>query len=92
MRAKFILGLSCLVLLVLSCSWSWYGATPTSPYAPYDCPPLPETFTEADLVGTWVASYFLHDTDTLIVRADGTYKQIYDDPDAGFRYESDWQD
>jgi hypothetical protein len=42
------------------------------------------------LVGTWVASYSLNDTDTIIIKEDGTYKQIYDDPDAGQRYESGW--
>jgi hypothetical protein len=50
------------------------------------------TFQESDLIGTWVASYWSHDTDTLIIREDGTYKQIYNDPDSSFHYESDWQE
>lgn len=58
----------------------------------FSCPPLPTTFKEADLLGTWFASYSLNDQDILTLKDDGTYKQIYDDPDAGQRYESDWQE
>jgi len=56
------------------------------------CLDLPETFSPDDLLGTWVASYSLNDIDTIIINADGTYKQIYDDPDADLFYESDWAD
>lgn len=56
------------------------------------CPPLPKDFTESDLVGTWIGKYF-GNIDRLIIRADGTYKQIYkfntNEP-SGF--ESDWQE
>jgi hypothetical protein len=55
------------------------------------CPPLPSTFQESDLIGTWVASYSLNDKDILTLKEDGTYKQVYDDPDSGQRYESGWQ-
>ncbi len=56
----------------------------------------PAGFSEADLVGTWVATR-LGDSDTLVIREDGTYKQIIhveytdytDEPDVD--YESDWQ-
>jgi hypothetical protein len=58
----------------------------------YSCPTLPSTFKEADLVGIWVASYSLNDKDTLVLKENGTYKQTYDDPDAGQWYESDWQE
>jgi len=54
------------------------------------CPILPATFKETDLVGTWVANYSFNEIDTLIIREDGTYKQIYGEPDIQ-RYESDWQ-
>jgi hypothetical protein len=57
----------------------------------YACPALPPTFKEADLIGTWVTSYSLNDQDILTLKEDGTYQQIYNDPDAGQRYESDWQ-
>jgi len=76
-------------LLTLSCYSFGFIPTPTSPYAPYDCPPLPETFTEADLIGTWVAQYD-HTIDTLILREDGKYKQIVNA--AYLQYESDWQE
>jgi len=56
------------------------------------CPPLPPSFKTEDLFGTWVASYHGgNDTDTLVIRGDGTYRQTYDDPLASFHYESDWQ-
>ncbi len=52
----------------------------------------PETFLEADLVGTWIARYGENASDTLTIREDGTYKQIFDDPIPGYHYESDWQE
>ena len=38
-----------------------------------ECPELPATFHQEDLVGTWAASYSLNDSDVLIIRSDGTY-------------------
>lgn len=55
------------------------------------CPLPPESFQESDLVGTWVARY-AYGTDTLILKEDGTYQQIYDNPQTGDYYESDWQE
>jgi len=55
-----------------------------------ECPELPSTFRLEDLVGTWAASYSLNDSDLLLIRDDGTYTQIYDDPDARRHYESGW--
>jgi hypothetical protein len=57
-----------------------------------ECILPPEGFSEADLVGTWVATRG-SDTDTLIIREDGKYKQTIhieyiDRPDV--HYESDW--
>ncbi len=43
--------------------------------APYSNPPV--TFQDLDLVGTWEAHYSERRVDKLIVRADGTFKQIY---------------
>lgn len=72
------------------------SAQPTQPRIEatkmYACPALPPTFKETDLVGTWVASYSLNDRDILTLREDGTYQQIYENPDAGQRYESNWQE
>jgi len=50
----------------------------------------PETFQESDLVGMWVAKEGTA-TDTLIVKTDHVYKQIYSDPVVEYHFESDWQ-
>jgi hypothetical protein len=52
------------------------------------CPTLPTNFSESDLVGTWVGRYF-GNVDKLIIRENGTYKQVYSDETLNF--ESDWQ-
>jgi hypothetical protein len=49
----------------------------------------PEDYSESDLIGTWQGRY-LEDTDTLIIREDGLYKQILDAPTRDFYYESEW--
>jgi hypothetical protein len=49
----------------------------------------PSNFKEANLIGTWQATYGAERIDTLIIKADGTYKQIYHEPD-GYTYESPW--
>jgi len=79
-----------LVLILLICSLA-FGCSYQSISDENDqlCPGLPEGFSTDDLIGIWVVSYSLNDTDTIIINADGTYKQIYNDPDANFRYESD---
>ena len=57
------------------------------------CSPMPEDFSEEALAGTWIANGPGH-SDTLIIRTDGTYKQLvhrgtaFDSP---IQYESDWQ-
>lgn len=56
------------------------------------CTLPPEDFERTDLVGTWVAGWSERN-DTLILRENGTYKQIvhinhHNIPDVG--YESDW--
>ncbi len=53
------------------------------------CPPLPATFQESDLIGTWQAEYGAA-TDTLILREDGTYKQVYTRHTGGPSFESSW--
>ena len=55
------------------------------------CSPLPETFQESDLIGTWQSRYYPGVvTDTLILREDGTYQQIYDNDRTGDHYTSSW--
>jgi hypothetical protein len=54
------------------------------------CRPLPEGFSETDLVGTWIARS-IDIIDTLIIQADGTYKQSIHIEYKSLDYESDWQ-
>lgn len=55
------------------------------------CSPLPAAFQESDLVGTWQARYFPRAvTDTLVLREDGTYQQVYEDDLADYYYTSPW--
>jgi len=89
------LGILMVLLLSTACLWinnkpDRFGEVEPTRTPTANCPPLPENFKEADLIGTWVAEYTF-DTDTLILREDGKYKQIYDNPKTGFHYESDWQ-
>lgn len=57
------------------------------------CSPLPVGFSEAELAGTWMAGS-PDQRDTLIIKADGTYRQIvhveFVDR-SSVDYESDWQ-
>jgi hypothetical protein len=63
----------------------------------YGCNPFPvkgfkkppSTLKESDLVGTWQTKYRGERIDTITLRADGTYKQVYRQPD-GYTYESPW--
>jgi hypothetical protein len=65
------------------------GGDPMCQEAPYS--PPPETLQESDLVGTWEAYYWGDSVDTLIMRDDGTFKQIFYDPaEDGYRYETPW--
>jgi hypothetical protein len=57
------------------------------------CTPLPEGFSQSELIGTWVAGSPKH-SDTLIIRANGTYKQIVHvelSESPPINYISDWQ-
>jgi hypothetical protein len=51
----------------------------------------PKTFQELDLMGTWLARPGTA-TDTLILKEDHTYKQIYNNPVTGKHFESGWQE
>lgn len=59
------------------------------------CTILPEGFSQEDLAGTWVAGSpsYPKSSDTLIIRSDGTYKQIIwlESQSDEVEYESDWQ-
>ena len=54
--------------------------------------PPPATFQETDLVGTWEGHYgYPWGTDRLILREDGTFKQIYTNEE-GYSYETPWNE
>jgi len=55
------------------------------------CPALPESFSEDALVGTWLADYANGNIDKIIIREDGTYKQIFSSTVPNLSFESDWQ-
>lgn len=70
-----------MLMIVLGCA---PGASGTNVEHWY-CPPVPESFGETDLIGTWQARYFPGSvTDTLILREDGTYRQVFEDDLAGY--------
>lgn len=52
----------------------------------------PEGFQQADLYGTWQAKYGgePRTTDTIVLREDGTYQQIYQLAATEYHYESPW--
>ncbi len=54
------------------------------------CPRPPEGFSSASLVGTWGGTIDTAWDSTIIISADGRYKQIVNIKRTGFKYESDW--
>ena len=84
-----VLVLTTMAFLSAACSST--ESHQQSPTPSISCPPLPDTFRESDLIGTWVAEYGGGDTDTLILKENGTYKQIYNDPLSGYHFENDLQ-
>lgn len=59
----------------------------------FRCSPLPEVFSASELTGTWMAGT-PDQSDTLIIKADGTYKQIVHvefTEEPTLDYQSDWQ-
>ncbi len=70
---RFIVVIGALLLGVLFCVFIIMSVKQKED-APR-CIPPGDSFTEADLTGTWTAER-LGQSDTLIIKADGTYKQI----------------
>ena len=87
------------VLLILITLWAISLACVSNTPAPREgetvggCTILPKGFSQADLVGTWVAGSYGYpkSSDTLIIRSDGRYKQIIHLEFGSVEYESDWQ-
>src|SRR5271157_5857224 len=73
---KFLFLIIPMALAMCSCD----GRTP--------CIPPPKGFSEKDLVGTWSAGL---NQDTLIIKSDGTYRQIVHHIDPNIDYTSGWQ-
>jgi len=92
------LGEICLSLLALAllCACGFLGleAQPGArEEARWRCPSLPSSFQQSDLVGTWQSQYFPRSvTDTLILREDGTFRQILENDLASFYYTSPWNE
>ncbi len=59
------------------------------PLGSYEAP-SPEAFKESDLIGTWQAKYGTSRTDTIIIKGDGTYQQVFQSPLENYYYKSDW--
>ncbi len=51
---------------------------------------VPETFQDHDLAGTWEAYHDRGSTDRLIIRTDGTFKQIYHDNTDDYNFKTSW--
>jgi hypothetical protein len=50
----------------------------------------PPQIEESDLVGFWETKYSRTMTDTLQLRSDGTFKQLYEDRARGYVFETPW--
>lgn len=57
---------------------------------PFEGPP--SSFGSSDLVGTWEAHYTESGTDTLVLRPEGTFKQVYQERAIDYRFETSWND
>jgi hypothetical protein len=93
-RAVAVAVAAVVVCLSLGCQCGWLIPwPPTDPLcaeAPYS--PPPSDFDEEELVGSWKTSYGRR-TDELILRGDGTFKQVYRDPTQGdYVYETSWNE
>jgi hypothetical protein len=93
MIRKVMLGIGMVITLICAgiCSYIIIGAVLQGDRSGGECTAPPKPFQKSDLAGTWVAKYGGGATDTLILKEDGIYKQIFDDPIPAYHYESDWQ-
>jgi hypothetical protein len=79
-----------LFVFLLSSTCGRIAPEPTEK-AGWQCTPLPETFQETDLIGTWQAAYTAAGTtEEVTLRVDGTYQQVYQRSD-GYHFETLWQ-
>jgi len=75
---------------LVSCQPNYRFIHPEDEGKAQNCDPLPNSFNEEDLAGTWQAEYFGGlASDILIIREDGKFKQILTSEPRNF--ESEWQ-
>jgi hypothetical protein len=102
MKRSKTLGLAMMAIVALAvapacmCGWliPYPPADPECLEAPYSNPPA--TFQDPDLVGTWETCYEEWQVDRLILKADGTFRQIYEERIAyvvrQYVYETPWNE
>ena len=79
------------ILIVLSLTAPACFAIGESEGENNQCPALPLDFERSDLVGAWVAEYGAA-LDTLILREDGKYQQVYERYTDGFNFTIGWNE
>jgi len=73
------------IFILTFCGLSYYVFKGSLP------PPVPDGFGKSDLIGTWQATYGSPDTkDTLKLKSDGTYQQVFQSPASDYYYEGSW--
>lgn len=84
--SKSVTLITTVVIFILTfCGLSYYVFRESLP------PPVSDGFKESDLIGTWQATYGTPETkDTLKIKSDGTYQQIFQSPADDYYYEGPW--
>lgn len=73
------------IFILTFCGFSYYAFEGPPP------PPVPNGFEQSDLIGTWRATYGGPDTiDTIKLKSDGTYQQVFQSPASDYYYEGSW--
>jgi hypothetical protein len=76
-RICFLIGIAFALVTILS-------ACTRPPYAPN------YTIHSQELAGVWVAQYGPGKTDTLTLRADGTFRQVFEDTTVDYVFQTPW--
>jgi hypothetical protein len=89
---KVVMLITLLAIVATAASGcSGFSIKTETPSPTINCPPLPEGFTESDLVGTWVSVYGDGDIETLVIMQNGTYKQTLKSSTPQYNFESVWE-
>mgnify|MGYP001129097017 FL=1 len=91
-KMLFLLVLMIPALCLLCCIGLYLGSFPKDKKEIERSASPPAAFRESDLVGTWEANYnyCIQCVDQLILRGDGSFKQIYRDVEEEYLYEAPW--